>query len=104
MHAAWNYRREPRQSLWNEGRWQFKPRLDLGITPAADDVKAKSKAHVPEVRSQAEMKMQMARYATFDGGLSFEPAKGDVTLGRGMKSSSARAVATKGVPLIFNLA
>lgn len=64
-----------------ESGWQFKPQLDLGVIPAAGDVKAKSKARVPGVDSQAEMKMQVVDYATFDGGLGFELGKGDFTLG-----------------------
>ena len=64
-----------------ESGWQFKPQLDLGVIPAAGDVKARSKARVPGVDSQAEMKMQVVDYATFDGGLGFELGKGDFTLG-----------------------
>ena len=60
---------------------QIKPQLDLGVIPAAGDVKAKSKARIPGVDSQAEMKMQVLDYATFDGGLGFELGKGDFTLG-----------------------
>ena len=64
-----------------ESGWQFKPQLDLGVIPAAGDVKAKSKARIPGVDSQAEMKMQVVDYATFDGGLGFGLGKGDFTLG-----------------------
>ncbi len=69
------------KAIETESGWQFKPQLDLGVIPAAGDVKAKSKARVPGVDSQAEMKMQVVDYATFDGGLGFELGKGDFTLG-----------------------
>ena len=85
---------ESTQSIWTfpvgvsfaktfetENGWQFKPQLDLGVIPAAGDVKARSKARIPGVDSQAEMKMQVLDYATFDGGLGFELGKGDFTLG-----------------------
>ena len=85
---------ESTQSIWTfpvgvsfakafetESGWQFKPQLDLGVIQAAGDVKAKSKARVPGVDSQAEMKMQVVDYATFDGGLGFELGKSDFTLG-----------------------
>ncbi|MFT4300892.1 MAG: autotransporter outer membrane beta-barrel domain-containing protein, partial [Desulfovibrio sp.] len=69
------------KAIETESGWQFKPQLDLGVIPAAGDVKAKSKARIPGVDSQAEMKMQVVDYATFDGGLGFELGKGDFTLG-----------------------
>ena len=85
---------ESTQSIWTfpvgvsfakafetESGWQIKPQLDLGVIPAAGDVKSRSKARVPGVDSQAEMKMQVVDYATFDGGLGFELGKGDFTLG-----------------------
>ncbi|ATD80530.1 MULTISPECIES: autotransporter domain-containing protein [Desulfovibrio] len=85
---------ESMQSIWTfpvgvsfakafetESGWQIKPQLDLGVIPAAGDVKARSKARIPGVDSQAEMKMQVLDYATFDGGLGFELGKGDFTLG-----------------------
>ena len=85
---------ESTQSIWTfpvgvsfakafetESGWQIKPQLDLGVIPAAGDVKARSKARIPGVDSQAEMKMQVLDYATFDGGLGFELGKGDFTLG-----------------------
>ncbi len=64
-----------------ESSCQFKPQLDLAIIPATGDVKIKSKVRVSGVDSQAEMKMQVVDYATFDGGLGFELGKGDFTLG-----------------------
>lgn len=70
------------KAIETESGWQFKPQLDLGVIPAAGDVKTKSKARVPGVDSQAEMKMQVVDYyATFDGGLGFELGRGDFTLG-----------------------
>lgn len=73
------------KAIETESGWQFKPQLDLGVIPAAGDVKAKSKARIPGVDSQAEMKMQVVDYATFDGGLGFELGKGDFTLGMNYK-------------------
>lgn len=61
--------------------WQFKPQLDLGIIPAAGDVKTKSNVRIPNVNSSAEMKMQVVDYLTFDGGLGFDMKKDNVSFG-----------------------
>ncbi len=61
--------------------WKFTPRLDLGVVPAAGDVHARSKTRIPGVNSQADMKMQVVDYVTFDGGLGFDLAKDSFSLG-----------------------
>lgn len=69
------------KSIQSDSGWNFRPQVDLGVIPAAGDVKAKSRARVPGFGAEAEMKMQVVDYVTFDGGVGFEVGKENLSLG-----------------------
>lgn len=69
------------KTIETDSGWLFKPQVDLSVIPAAGDVKAKSRARIPGVAGDAEMKMQVVDYVTFDGGLGFEVGKDNLSFG-----------------------
>lgn len=69
------------KEMTNSSGWSFRPQLDLGITPAAGDVKAKSRVRIPNVDGSAEMKMQVVDYLSYDGGIGLEMKKDNVSFG-----------------------
>ena len=67
--------------MTSDNGWTFTPRLDVGVVPAAGDVHARSRTRLPGVNGQADMKMQVVDYVTFDGGLGFDLSKDSFSLG-----------------------
>lgn len=69
------------KEITTDSGWTFRPQVDLGITPATGDVKAKSKVRVPGIDAAAEMKMQVVDYMSYDGGIGLEMKKDNVSFG-----------------------
>lgn len=69
------------KEITNDSGWTFRPQVDLGITPATGDVKAKSRVRIPNVDGSAEMKMQVMDYMSYDGGIGLEMKKDNVSFG-----------------------
>jgi outer membrane autotransporter protein len=55
--------------------WSFRPRLDVGVIPAAGDVESKTRVRIPGA-GNADWKVQQVDYLTFDGTAGFEVANG----------------------------
>ncbi|MEG6501461.1 MULTISPECIES: hypothetical protein [unclassified Desulfovibrio] len=45
------------KAIQSDSGWNFRPQVELGVIPAAGDVKATSRARVPAFGAEAEMKM-----------------------------------------------
>ena len=61
--------------------WVVKPQLDLGVTPAAGNVKATTRATIPGIDGALSLKSQVTDYLSYDAGLGLELQKGGFALG-----------------------
>ena len=64
------------KSFGSESGWSFKPQVDLGVIPAAGDVKSTARIRIPGVTGSSDLQMQQVDYVTFDGTAGFEVANG----------------------------
>ncbi|MEG2173576.1 MAG: hypothetical protein RRY29_10030 [Desulfovibrionaceae bacterium] len=55
--------------------------MDLQITPAAGDVKAKNRVRVPGLDSTADLSTRVMDDFSYGGGVGFDVKKGDVSFG-----------------------
>lgn len=61
--------------------WHVKPLLDLNVTPAAGDIKAKTRVRFNGIGEKAEIETKMMDYITYGGTAGFEIGNDTVTLG-----------------------
>jgi hypothetical protein len=60
----------------SDSGWTFRPQVDVGVIPAAGDVKSTSRVRIPGVAGNADLKVQQVDYITFDGTAGIEIANG----------------------------
>lgn len=61
--------------------WSMKPMLDLNITPAAGDIKAKSNIRFTGTDTQAQLKTKIMDYVTYGGTAGIEFGNDSVSVG-----------------------
>lgn len=61
--------------------WVVRPQIDLGVIPAAGDVKAESRVRIPGVTGSSNLTTQVVDYLTFDGTAGLEMKKDNVAFG-----------------------
>lgn len=64
-----------------ENGWRVKPLLVLNVTPAAGDIKAKSKIRFSGITEEAELETKMMDYVTYGGTAGIEIGNDSVSLG-----------------------
>lgn len=69
------------KNIVTESGWRLKPLLDLNVTPAAGDIKAKSKIRFTGTGTEAEMDTKMMDYITYGGTVGLEFGKDNFSVG-----------------------
>lgn len=69
------------KTLESQSGWNFTPRVDLAVVPAAGDMEAKGTVKVPGLASSADMSTQIMDYITYQGGVGFDLGKDGFSMG-----------------------
>lgn len=64
-----------------ENGWNFRPLLDLNVTPAAGDLKARTNIHFTGIDQEAEIDTKMMDYVTYGGTAGIEFGNDNISLG-----------------------
>lgn len=69
------------KDIVTDSGWTFRPLLDLGVIPAAGDVKARNRVRIPGMNASANLKTQVVDTLTFDGTAGFELKNDNLAFG-----------------------
>lgn len=69
------------KTIESQSGWNFTPRVDLAVIPAAGDIEAKGKVKVPGLASSADLSTQVMDYVSYQGGVGFDLGKDGFSMG-----------------------